>query len=113
MLIPAELSGKILFQKGYKPLGIVPIDPWFVPAINFQYSSANLNIRFRGKNVTTYGLLDSQVRGVRTRVDEKSMDIEVDLFHAYLLFEAWYRAEGNWHDRLIKARGYLNASLSK
>ncbi|KAK3926827.1 Protein takeout [Frankliniella fusca] len=83
-----------LFAEGVPELGVRPIDPLFVDTFNFSEVSGKFRVHLVMNNVTMEGLSDYYVTGVRSNLQELSMEIRLRV--PSLSFRAHYHMDGRF-----------------
>lgn len=100
-------------QKGMDYLNIPPIDPYTVNGTTFEYKRGEISARMTIKTATFYGMSKAEIKDVRTKVDEKGMASEIDVFTPRIYVEGLYKASGKFNSFKINAKGTFNMTFSE
>lgn len=98
-------------QKGMAYLNIPPIDPYTVNGTTFDYKRGDIVASMNIKTVTFRGLSKSDIKDVRTKIDDNGMSTEVDVFIPRLYAEGLYKATGKVNTFKINAKGAFNITF--
>lgn len=98
---------------GHSNLNIPPIEPLVLNHTHFEYNRGPMHGALHVKSATVHGLTLSQVRDVRTAIDEAGMNVEIDVYYPRIQIEGVYRAEGEFNGVRMNARGNFNVTFSE
>jgi len=98
-------------QKGLDYLNIPPLDPYTVNGTTFEYKRGELYTMLNLKTVTFYGLSKTQIKDVRTKIDDNGMYTEIDIFLPRFFAEGLYKASGKFNSFKINSKGYFNMTF--
>lgn len=65
------------------------------------------------KSGTLRGLSSVEIKNVRTNVDDKGVDAEIDVFVPHIFAEGLYKANGKFNNYKVNAKGLYNITLSE
>lgn len=81
--------------------------------MNFNYRQGNINIRTQPRNLTISGFSTLKVRSTRVRASPNSLHLEIDVFIPRLHITGVYKADGNFNQVKVKAKGRINITVSE
>lgn len=92
-------------------MNIPPIDPYTVNGTTFEYKRGDISATLNIKTVTFRGLSKTQIKDVRTKIDDYGMSTEIDVFMPRLYAEGLYKASGKVNAFKINAKGAFNMTF--
>lgn len=94
-------------------IGFKSIDPYVVDIINFRYDQGAIQVSMDIKNASTYGMSETKVRGVKSKVTDQDLNLDISIYHPHITLESDYQGEGKFNDFHVNSGGYVNVTMSK
>lgn len=88
------------------------MDPFNYESARFEYKqTARMQGSVNIKNSKFYGLSRAEVRGVKSNITEKTVDLEVDIFLPRVFSEGLYKSEAFFNDIRFASKGAFNLTM--
>jgi len=91
---------------------IPPIDPYTINERTYEFKRGDIYTKLNLKSGTLRGLSTVEIKNVRTNVDDKGVDAEIDVFVPHIFAEGLYKANGKFNNYKVNAKGLYNITLS-
>ena len=89
------------------------MDPFTLPLAHFEYTR---NPQIRGflnvKNSKTYGISQGKINAVRSIIDDKNLDIAIDVSFPKIFMQGLYKGEANFNEIKLSSKGSYNVTMS-
>lgn len=86
------------------------MDPYIVRKATFEYRHMNFYGNLQVKNGTAHGLSRSQVKLVRSEVNDTDLQLEIDAYFPKLIMSGMYKGEGQFNSFLVRSKGLFNVT---
>ncbi|XP_063224146.1 protein takeout-like [Bacillus rossius redtenbacheri] len=98
--------------KGYRPFGLLPLDPMRVEELVVDYKMDDVEGKMAVRNADTYGLAGIRIQDVRSFANATDFYMEVDVKFPEIFIEGAYKANGQVVVFPIRGNGVFNISMS-
>ncbi|XP_063701013.1 uncharacterized protein LOC134831264 [Culicoides brevitarsis] len=102
-----------LLRDGYEPLGITHFDPYKVKKTIIEFNTGTIFSKSVMKDALISGFSRSQVKNVRTKVNDRKMYIELDAKVPQIATEAMYKGSGGFNELRITSSGWMKVVMTK
>ena len=88
------------------------MDPFLYESGKFEYKqTARMQGSINVKNSKFYGLSRGEVRGVKSNITDKTMDLDIDIFLPRVFSEGLYKGEAFFNDIRFASKGTYNLTM--
>ena len=88
------------------------MDPFLYESGKFEYKqTARMQGSINIKNSKFYGLSRAQIRGVKSKITDKIMDLEIDMFLPRVFSEGIYKGEAFFNEIRFASKGTYNLTM--
>lgn len=88
------------------------MDPFVYESGKFEYKqTARMQGSVTVKNSKFYGLSTAEVRGVKSNITDKTMDLEIDIFLPRVFSEGLYKGEAFFNEIRFASKGAFNLTM--
>lgn len=99
-------------RQGMPSLNIPPLDPYTINGTTFEYKRGEMSAMLTLKTATFYGMTNTEIRDVRTTIDENGMTSEIDAFIPTMRAQGLYKGVGKFNNFKINAKGTFNMTFT-
>ena len=88
------------------------MDPFLYESGRFEYKqTARMQGSVNVKNSKFYGLSQGQVRGVKSKITDKEMELDIDIFLPRVFSEGLYKGEAFFNEIRFASKGTYNLTM--
>uniref|UniRef100_A0A336KJZ6 CSON011979 protein n=1 Tax=Culicoides sonorensis TaxID=179676 RepID=A0A336KJZ6_CULSO len=96
-----------VIKKGFAPLNIASFDPLFVEKSDFDFNQGILRSTQNLKNIIVKGLSGVQIKGVKSKANDKNILLELDVLYPKLHVEAEFSGNSVLSELTVKSEGKI------
>lgn len=89
------------------------MDPFVLPLSHFEYK---INPQVYGslsiKNSKTYGMSQGKINSVKTKIDENTLEAQIDVSYPKIFLQGLYKGEVSFNDIKMLPKGSFNVTIS-
>lgn len=89
------------------------MDPLVLNRTHFDYNRGPMQGSMNMKTANVYGLSRTEIRNVKTSLDEKTMQLEIEGYYPRILVAGVYKADGQFNGYRMNSRGNFNLTFSE
>lgn len=82
-------------------------------AMLFEYKRGPLDVLVHAKATTVYGVSKTQVKAVRTKINDTDMAVELDTYFPHIFLTGAYKADSTYDGQHFRSKGMFNFTFSK
>lgn len=79
----------------------------------FEYKRGPLDVLVHAKATTVYGVSKTQVKAVRTKINDTDMAVELDTYFPHIFLTGAYKADSTYDGQHFRSKGMFNFTFSK
>jgi len=90
---------------------IQSIDPYTINERTFEYKRGELYTKLNLKTGNVHGISKTEIKDVRTKIDDNGLYAEIDVFVPRILAEGLYKSNGKFNSFKINAKGSYDITI--
>ncbi|CAO1325915.1 unnamed protein product [Diamesa serratosioi] len=99
-------------HNSFPNINLSSMDPFNYESGKYEYKqTARIQGSISVKNTKLYGLSRAQVRGVKSNITDKIMDLDIDIFWPRVFCEGLYKGEALFNEIRFASKGTFNLTM--